>query len=143
MGSDPGNDWPRLARFVLERRNELGLKQEEVRQAGGPSTATLRNIEGASQASYKPHILAGLERALQWKTGSVQAILSGGEPLTAEAAAREGLARERAGQPTVADIVQQHDEILAKVKEFLADADAREERVLLGMLQALRQSRSD
>lgn len=82
-------DWRRLADHVYARRDALGLTQDGVRAAGGPSTATLRLIEGALQTSYKRRILSSLERALQWKTGSVEAILAGGEPMPIEAEAPE------------------------------------------------------
>ncbi|MER7361826.1 hypothetical protein [Nonomuraea wenchangensis] len=42
--------------------------------------ATMRNIEGGHQTSYRPVILSRLERALGWQPGSVAAILAGGEP---------------------------------------------------------------
>lgn len=73
-------DWRRLAAAVIARREELDLTQEDVRQKGGPSTATMRLIEGALQTSYRGVILARLERALEWEPGSVRAILRGGEP---------------------------------------------------------------
>lgn len=73
-------DWSRLAARVRERRDELGLTQEDVRAAGGPSTATMRLIEGALQESYQPAILTRLEKALEWERGSARRILDGGEP---------------------------------------------------------------
>lgn len=76
-------DWRRLASKVIERRNELGLTQEDVRAAGGPSTATMRLVEGALQDSYKDASLARLERALQWRVGSIDRILQGLDPITA------------------------------------------------------------
>ena len=74
-------DWDRLAGFARERRVELGLTQEDVRAAGGPSTASIRLIEGALQRAYQPATLRDLERALQWERGSVARILAGGDPL--------------------------------------------------------------
>lgn len=76
-------DWRRLATVVQQRRRELGLTQEAVRARGGPSTATMRMLEGGHQESYRPGILADLERALQWTAGSVEAILAGGDPVVA------------------------------------------------------------
>lgn len=75
-------NWRQLAAEVTRRRRELGLTQEDVRGRGGPSTATMRLIEGALQESYRPGILASLERALSWAPGSVESILAGGEPKT-------------------------------------------------------------
>ena len=75
-----GKDWDRLAEFARERRVELGMTQEDVRGAGGPSTATVRLIEGALQQGYQPATLRDLEKALQWERGSVARILAGGNP---------------------------------------------------------------
>lgn len=79
-------DWQRLGALVSERRGDLGLTQEDVRAAGGPSTATQRLIEGAHQSRYQPVILARLEAALGWQPGSVRRILAGGEPVPVSAA---------------------------------------------------------
>lgn len=73
-------DWNRLAKRVVERRTLLGLTQEDVRARGGPSTATMRLIEGALQSTYRPSILRRLEAALGWTAGSATAILDGGQP---------------------------------------------------------------
>jgi hypothetical protein len=117
-------DWSRLARYVIDRRNELGLTQEDVRAAGGPSTATLRNIEGALQDSYKPGSLAKLERVLGWATGSVRKILDGQEPgIAHQGAARlEHMASRRAPgvaaphpPDPLADLPDDPDERLAEI----------------------------
>ena len=75
-----GKDWRRLADLVSERRADLGMTQEDVRAAGGPSTATMRLIEGGHQSRYQPVILGRLETALKWERGSVRRILAGGNP---------------------------------------------------------------
>jgi len=76
-----GKDWSRLADLVSERRADLGMTQEDVRAAGGPSTATMRLIEGGHQSRYQPVILGRLETALKWERGSVRRILAGGDPV--------------------------------------------------------------
>ena len=76
-----GKDWQRLADFVSERRADLGMTQEDVRAAGGPSTATQRLSEGNLQSRYQPVILGRLETALKWERGSVRRILAGGDPV--------------------------------------------------------------
>lgn len=73
-------DWRRLATYVNKRRHLLGLTQQDIRSLGGPSTATMRLIEGALQDSYRPMVLSSLEKALRWAPGSIEAILAGGEP---------------------------------------------------------------
>lgn len=70
-----------LAVYVRERRDFLGLTQEDVRGVGGPSTATMRLIEGGLQDSYRPSILRGLERALRWAPYSVDQIIKGQKPV--------------------------------------------------------------
>lgn len=78
-----GDDWRRLGEHVVRRREELGLTQPDVQAAGGPSTATMRNIERATNTTYRGGILRSLERALQWRTGSVETVLAGGDPIPA------------------------------------------------------------
>lgn len=74
-------DWQRLAALVSERRTDLQMTQEDVRAAGGPSTATMRLIEGGGENRFQPAILARLETALRWQRGSVRQILAGGDPV--------------------------------------------------------------
>lgn len=80
-GSGSPPDWKNLASHVVKRRKALDWTQADLQAAGGPSTATLRHIEGASSESYKPYILRKLERGLRWTDGSVDRCLAGGEPL--------------------------------------------------------------
>lgn len=75
------DDWRRLARLVRDRRGDLGMTQEEVTAAGGPSNSTVRLIEGARRPGYRPATLRALERALRWERGSARAVLDGGDPL--------------------------------------------------------------
>lgn len=89
-GAVPAQDHERLARYVRERREELGLTQEEVATRGGPSTATLRLIENAAGAAYKAKSLRQLEDGLGWARGSAIAVLGGGVPSLATAAVLTG-----------------------------------------------------
>ena len=79
-------NWPRLARYVRQRRDELGLTQEEVAARGGPSTATIRLIETAAQSAYRAKSLRQLAEALGWTPDSPLAILNDREPQAAGAA---------------------------------------------------------
>lgn len=83
-------DWPRLARFVRDRRDELGMSQEDVRAAGGPSTATMNMIENPDhrRAGYSRSTYSKLERALRWQPMSARAILKGGDPSPVDDAGR-------------------------------------------------------
>jgi hypothetical protein len=60
---------------------DLGLTQAEVNNAGGPSPATLYLLESGRREFYRPQILRRLERALDWRSGSIQRVLAGGQPL--------------------------------------------------------------
>lgn len=115
-----GSDWSRLSGFVLERRTDLGLTQEDVRAAGGPSTATMRLIEGGLKTSYLPAILRRLEDALRWEHGSVRRILAGGDPAPLEDPARAAApqpAPEPAG-PRLSVVLG-----LAEIAELAASVD--------------------
>jgi len=73
-------DWANLAAQVKDRREELGLTQEQVAASGGPSTATLRLIETNNAKSYRAKTFTQLETALRWRNGSVRRILAGQGP---------------------------------------------------------------
>jgi hypothetical protein len=77
-------DWKRVARYVRERREELGLSQADVYARGGPSTASMNLLENARQASYRPVTIRQVETALDWRHGSIARIGHGGEPLLEE-----------------------------------------------------------
>lgn len=69
----------RLGRLMNERRLDLTLKWQQIAQRAGITVTTLgavRKGRNAPTADTKH----GLERALQWASGSVDAILAGGDP---------------------------------------------------------------
>lgn len=70
----------RLGRLIRARRKKLKLTQADVQERDGPSTATLRLIEGGKHTDFRDGTGAALEAALQWAPGSIDAVLSGGEP---------------------------------------------------------------
>lgn len=70
----------RLGRLVRARRKALKLTQADVQKADGPSTATQRLIEGGKHTDFRGGTGSGLESALQWQPGSIDAILAGGDP---------------------------------------------------------------
>lgn len=73
-------DYERLGAAIRTRRVELGFNQEEVKQLGGPSSATLRKIEGGQALQYRITTTRPLERVLRWHAGSIEAVLDGGSP---------------------------------------------------------------
>lgn len=70
----------RLGRLIRERRKSLNLTQADIQAAGGPSTATLRLIEGGKHTDFRPSTSQPLEKALHWAPGSIAAILAGDIP---------------------------------------------------------------
>lgn len=76
-------DWQRAAEEIRRRRVALGLSQKATE---GVSPATWTKLENARQQSYKPFLLANVERVLQWPPGTIERIASGqdlpeGDPL--------------------------------------------------------------
>lgn len=75
----------RLAEAVLKRRLQLGDSQVEIAQRGGPSNATLTNIENGRTENLEPATARKLDVGLKWESGSARAVWEGtGEarPLT-------------------------------------------------------------
>jgi hypothetical protein len=78
--------WEKLAETVRARRAELGLTQVQVAQAGAISVELLRNIETQRRipGRLNPRKARGLEQALEWESGSIDALLAGGVAIPAE-----------------------------------------------------------
>lgn len=72
--------WATLGIAVRDRRKELGLSQADVTTQGGPSVETLRAIENNRAGRLSHKLRRALERAIEWETGSVEAILDGSPP---------------------------------------------------------------
>lgn len=70
--------WQFLARITKERREFIGLSQEELATYGGPRKSTVGKIENARETSYSPRTQQQLEKALGWSRGSVRMILLAG-----------------------------------------------------------------
>lgn len=69
-----------LASAIEARRRELGLSLREVADIAGVTGETLRAVR---KGSNEPSSLtkSGIERALSWEAGSVDAVLGGGRPV--------------------------------------------------------------
>lgn len=64
--------WARLARIAGARRRRMGLSQQGVHAAGGPSPAWQRKLRfesGAVSVRHMPHFDA-LDRVLGWSAGT-------------------------------------------------------------------------
>ena len=77
-------DWARLAAAVKDRRTELRMTQQDVQDAGGPSSAKIREIENQRTSSFSTSKRRDLERVLRWAPGSVDATLHGDDPVPLE-----------------------------------------------------------
>lgn len=69
----------RLARYIQDRRRELRLSVRAAAMVAGIDRGTWSSAENAERRTAEYHY-AGIETALQWAPGSIDAILSGGEP---------------------------------------------------------------
>jgi len=103
-------DVKRLARHVRERREQLGLSQEEVANRGGPSDTTLGKIENGL-GSFARQTLEKLDVGLDWRVGSARRVLEGGDPQLADPADvaqdAETMARGRAARKRLVHAARQ------------------------------------
>jgi Helix-turn-helix len=75
-----GEDWLRLADYVVAHRVELGMRDRRTfAQATGVTERTLGKLENGQRVS--PSTLAIVEIRLGWAPGSCRRILAGGEPI--------------------------------------------------------------
>jgi hypothetical protein len=85
-----GMDWHRLARAIVDRRVELGLKTREALLAVIKDTKwelsrrVLADLETGRRENYDQATLSRLEKALEWPQGEVYRVLRGIEALPTE-----------------------------------------------------------
>src|SRR5438132_13448228 len=78
-GHMAGEDWRRLADYVVARRVELGMRDRRAfAEATGVTERTLGKLENGQRVS--PSTLGMVENRLGWAPGSCRRILEGGEP---------------------------------------------------------------
>ncbi len=74
-----GEDWQRLADYVVARRVELGMRDRRAfAEASGVTERTLGKLENGQRVS--PSTLGMVENRLGWIPGSCRRLLAGGEP---------------------------------------------------------------
>ncbi len=75
-------DWVRLGRLLTARRIALGYPvRSKFAQARKQShSRTISDIENAKRTNFEPGTLALIEQLYGWGTGSIDAVLKGGEP---------------------------------------------------------------
>jgi transcriptional regulator with XRE-family HTH domain len=83
----------RLGLLVVARRKELGLSIREAARRAGVMRPTWTGLEEGSRrtADYN---FAAMERTLRWSTGSIEAVLAGGEPAVSDSEDIPGPVRE-------------------------------------------------
>lgn len=76
-------DRGRLGELVSKRRRELGLSISAAARNAGIDRATWTGTERGARRT-EAYNFAGIERALTWEPGSIDRILTGGEPAPAD-----------------------------------------------------------
>ena len=92
MDNYPHDAWVRLGKALERRRGQLGYgfrRRGEFADGTGLSSKTLARIEHAWRDAYPDDTIALIEVIYRWQPGSAEAVLRGGEPVPAEAAATE------------------------------------------------------
>jgi hypothetical protein len=91
-----GEDWQRLADYIVGRRVELGMRDRRaLATATGVTERTLGKLENGQHVSAST--LGMVENRLGWAPGSCRRILAGGEPN----AGPPDLGQEERGDPTL------------------------------------------
>jgi Helix-turn-helix len=86
-----GEDWQRLADFVIARRTELGMRDRRALAAvTGVTDRTLGKLENGHRVSAST--LGVIENHLGWVPGSCRRVLTGGQPIVAAPARADGVA---------------------------------------------------
>lgn len=86
MKTYPPEAWQRLGRMLERRRGELGYGfRRRARFAldcgdGMISVKTLSRLENGERDSYPESTIGTVEAMYQWAAGSVESVLTGGEP---------------------------------------------------------------
>lgn len=66
----------------MSRRVQLGMRTRgALADKAGVSERLLGDIEKGRRGNYDQVTLVAVERALEWETGSIRAVLGGGEPI--------------------------------------------------------------
>lgn len=84
-----GASWQRLGSRLMHRRIELGFRtRKDFQLAIGARNSgerrTVLDIENGNRENYAAATIAWIEHIYQWAPGSVEAVLSGGEPTPAD-----------------------------------------------------------
>ena len=76
-----GQDGKRLGEYVVQRREQLGMRTTKALADKVKMTPrALGDVENGRRTNYSAGTKARLEIALEWRPGSIDEILAGGEP---------------------------------------------------------------
>lgn len=73
--------WGRLGKEIRRARRSRGFRTlEDFSTRAGIKPRTLSDLERGARSNFSPETLGAVEDALGWVPGSVQTILTGGQP---------------------------------------------------------------
>lgn len=101
-------DWAALARAIKKRRKELRYSQVGFAEAAGVSRSTLQHLERVTADGISLKTIELLEPGLGWASGSIAAVLRGGEPTLGPSApleADEDWAQGASSQPDLVAVL--------------------------------------
>jgi hypothetical protein len=112
----------RLAELMDQRRRELQpkLTWDQVALKAGIHRETLRQIRNGTSTDIRPLSAAGIEDALGWKHGSIDAILAGGEPTPIGEAEPDRFSEGIATANAVLDAVEQDPKLRDRLRKILS-----------------------
>jgi hypothetical protein len=124
----PTEDWRRLADLLVARRVQLGyLRRAQLLRAknAGHFERIALDVENAKRNNYDKASIAMVERIYGWQPGSVRAVLTGGEPVTADETVRgddeDAFVAEAGEEPEAVS----NAEVLEEIKDMRRVYDQR------------------
>lgn len=132
MPANPSPEaWKFLGYVTKERREFIGLSQEELARYGGPKKSTVGKIENARETSYSPRTMQQMEKALGWDRGTTRLILMAGHEYDEDM--RESVAADYieaelpdlTGSPSVGGVDEDEDTFLYRRPAGLTDEQWR------------------
>lgn len=119
----------RFGEIVKARREDLGLRQDQLVERRGPSTTTMTKVENGNPPPPSAVTLRKLDTSLGWEPGSAQKTLDGGNPTPRSPDAGETPRKFRLPTSSfVGDIpAEQFEELSDLVRRGQEDPQARRE----------------
>lgn len=107
------SSWPNVAKRMKQRRLALGLTVEAAAERADISIPQWDVMENARRERFRTSSLRGIERALQWSPGSVDALLEG-----------QDIYEEPPAPPELIDDLDADDDLVRKIRADLLAAQA-------------------